>query len=238
MDLCGICEQDFLTFCNFHRYWKTARPHTCTICKRTFTRVGNLRRHKKLVHSVTHPLKGGRKPRQLITQSSSVGLDESTVVEPWQLTPTSVEMTSNPTTGVENTDESVAKKPKITRPGAISRRKRCGTDIFRRDIFSLEPVKRKQKHRATEKPKQMCSVRGAPTSVKKSPVCAVSVDQGSPMSKSTQTEIVQSESRPWLSKKTIPTTPMLVLSDRRLQKTSPPVMLPLSDEESKLIIDE
>ena len=279
MDLCCICEQDFLTFCNFYRYWKTARPHTCTICKRKFTRVGNLRRHNKLVHSVPHTLKRGRKPRQPITQSSSVGLDESTVVEPWDLTPTSVEMTSNPTTGVENTDESVAKKPKITRPGAISRRKRCGTDIFRRDIFSLEPVKRKQKHRATEKPRQMCVVKDTPTPVKKARMCVDSTERVSPMSKATQTEIGQSDPRPWLSKKTIPTTPMtqvsldntvddkmtvsnstqigvagsetpwwlpektipatpmLVLSDR-LQKNNPPVMLPLSDEKSKLIIDE
>ena len=84
----------------------------------------------------------------------------------------------------------------------------------------------------------MCSVTGAPTSAKKSPVCAVSVGQASPMSKSTQTEFEGIEPRPWLSKKTIPTIPMLVLSDRRLQKTNSPVMLPLSDEESKLIIDE
>ena len=197
------------------------------------------------------------------------------MVEPWQLTPTSVEMTSNPTTGVENTDESVAKKPKITHPSAISKRKLCGTDIF-----SLEPVKHKQKRRVTEKQKQMCVVKDTPTAVKKARMCVDSPERVSPRSKATQTEIGQSDPRPWLSKKTIPTTPMtqvsldntvddkmtvsnstqigvagsetpwwlpeknkpttpmLVLSDRRLQKTSPPVMLPLSDEESKLIIDE
>ena len=46
------------------------------------------------------------------------------MVEPWDLTPTSVEMTSyNPTALVQNPDKSVVKKPKITRPGGISRRK-------------------------------------------------------------------------------------------------------------------
>ena len=292
MDLCGICEQDFLAFCNLRRYWKTDKLHTCTLCEHEFTR-DNLREHKNTGYSLLkslkrgrkpsppspNRLKRGRKPRQPIRQSSSAGLDASTV-EPWDLTPTSVKKPSNPTTGVENTDESVAKKPKIIRPSAISRRNRCGTDIFRRDIFSLEPVKRKQKHRATEKPRQMCVVKDTPTSVKKARMCVDSTERVSPMSKATQTEIGQSDPRPWLSKKTIPTTPMtqvsldntvddkmtvsnstqigvagsetpwwlpeknkpltpmLVLSDRRLQKTSPPVMLPLSDEDSKLIIDE
>ena len=125
----------------------------------------------------------------------------------------------------------------------------------------------------------MCVVKDTPTPVKKARMCVDSTERVSPMSKATQTEIGQSDPRPWLSKKTIPTTPMtqvsldntvddkmtvsnstqigvagsetpwwlpektipatpmLVLSDR-LQKNNPPVMLPLSDEKSKLIIDE
>ena len=94
MDLCRICEQEFLRFCNFgnlHRHWKTDRLHTYTICDREFTRVGNLRRHKTIVHYLPHPLTRGRKPRQPIRRSSSDDLDDSTVMEPWSLTPTSVE---------------------------------------------------------------------------------------------------------------------------------------------------
>ena len=175
MDLCRICEQEFLRFCNFanlHRHWKTDHLHTCTICDREFTRVSNLRRHKKIVHSLPHPLTRGRKPRQPIRRSSSDDLDDSTVMEPWSLTPTSMEKTTNPTV-VRNLDvadvpvATVVKKPKITRPGAISRRK-CGViDIFSGDMFNPEHVKRKQKPRAPKKSKQVCSVKDTSTLLKK-----------------------------------------------------------------------
>ena len=63
------------------------------------------------------------------------------------------------------------------------------------------------------------------------------VDDKMTVSNSTQIGVAGSETPWWLPEKTIPATPMLVLSDR-LQKNNPPVMLPLSDEKSKLIIDE
>ena len=80
----------------------------------------------------------------------------------------------------------VVKKPKITRPGAISRRKRCVIDIFSRDMFNPEHVKRKQKPRAPKKSKQVCSVKDTSTLVKKSPVCDVSMDQLSSTCAATQ----------------------------------------------------
>ena len=182
---CGICE--FLKFGNFgnlRRHWKIVRLHTCTICDHEFERAGSLRRHKRLVHSLPRPLPRSRKPRQPIRRSSSDDLDDSTVMEPWSLNPTSVEKTTNPTM-VRNLDvadvsvATVVKKPKITRPGAISRRK-CGViDIFSGDMFNPEHVKRKQKPRAPKKSKQVCSVKDTPTLVKKSPVCDVSMDQSS-----------------------------------------------------------
>ena len=97
------------------------------------------------MHSLPNPLTRARKSPQTIRRNSSVGLDESTVMEPWNLTPPLVKKTANPTTVMRNSDVPVVKKPKITRHGAIPRKKRC--DIA--DIFSIdgEPVKRKQKRR-------------------------------------------------------------------------------------------
>ena len=187
------------------------------------------------MHSLSHPLTRARKPRQPIRHSSSYDVDDSTVMEPWNLTPTLLEKTSNPTTVVQSLDvadvpvATGVKKPKITRPGAISRRKRGVIDIFSRDLFSPKPVKRKQKRRANEKLNQICAV-------KDTPVCAVSADRVSPMSKSTQTEFEGSEPPRWLSKKTLPTPPMMLYADPRV--VSSPVMMPLPDEETKLIIAE
>ena len=184
------------------------------------------------------------------------------MAEPWDLTPTRVKKRLSSTNGVNN--ESAPKKPKINRPGAISRRKQRGpSNIVCRNIFSSEPSK--QKHCATRK--QLCAVKDTSSLVKKPGMGVDSMDRvshtcdvccrdfstpfnlrrhmrmthstgggnlttrESPISKSTQTEFKGIEPRPWLSKKTIPTTPMVIETDPRLQKI-------LSDEEPKLIIDE
>ena len=196
------------------------------------------------MHSLPHPLTRARKPRQPIRRSSSYDVDDSTVMEPWNLTPTLLEKTSNPTTVVQSLDvadvpvATAVKKPKITRPGAISRRKRGVIDIFSRDLFSPKPVKRKQKRRANEKLKQICAVKDTPPSVKKSPVCAVSADRASPMSKSTLTDLEGSEPPRWLPKKSMPNTPMVLQTEPPLKKHKPSMDDTLPDEESKLIIDE
>ena len=240
MDICRVCEQEFLKFGNFgnlHRHWKTVRLHTCTICDREFDGVDRLRRHERIVHSLPEPsTRGRRKHRPQLRRNLSGGLDDSTVIGSSNLTLPLVGKTSNPTTvSVSKTNESVVKKPKKTRHSSICRTKHRGVDIFSRDIFTPEPVKRKQKPRAPKKSKKVCSVKDNSTLVKKSLVPTASSDQSSTMSKSTQTEFERSETPWWLPTKTLPTNPTVVQTDPRLQKTSPPVM---SDEESKLIIDE
>ena len=97
MDICRICEQEFLKFGNFgnlRRHWKISRLHTCTTCDREFAGVARLLRHKKIAHSLPNHLTRARKSRQPIRRNSSVVLDESTVMKPWNLTPTLVQKTS------------------------------------------------------------------------------------------------------------------------------------------------
>lgn len=230
MDICRICEQEFLKFGNFgnlRRHWKISRLHTCTTCDREFAGVASLLRHKKIVHSFPNPLTRARKPRQPIRRNSSVGLDESTVMEPWNLTPPLVKKTANPTTVMRNSDVPVVKKPKITRHGAIPRRKRCGiADIFSSDG---EPVKRKQKRRAPMKSKHGYSVKDIQTWLKKSPLCAVSADQSSPTC--ADNSVVDCQS---------PTPVCTVTSDALgdpATQYKPSSDVTLSDEQSKLIID-
>ena len=57
-------------------------------------------------------------------------------------------------------------------------------------------------------------------------------------SKSTQTDFERSETPRWLSKATIPTTTMVPQTVPRLKKHKPSSDAVLSDEQSKLIIDE
>ena len=235
-----ICEEEFLKFGNFgnlRRHWKTVRLRTCTICDREFEGVVRLRRHKRIVHSLPKPsTRGRRKHRPQLRRNLSGGLDDSTVIGSSNLTLPLVGKTSNPTTGsATKTYESVVKKPKKSRHSSICRTKHRGVDIFSRDIFTPEPVKRKQKPCAPKKSKKVYSAKDNSTLVKKSPVSALSLDQSSTMSKSTQTEFERSKTPWWLPMKTLPANPTVLQTHPRLQKTSPPVM---SDEESKLIIDE
>ena len=138
-------------FGNLRRNWKIGRLHTYTICDHDLQEWPVYFDIKKIVHSLTR----ARKPLQPIRRNSSSGLDESTLMEPWNLTPTLEQKTSSPTTMVQNpdvyiTDEPGVKKPKITRHGAISR------NIFSRD---RKPVEHKQKPRTPKKSKQVCTVK-------------------------------------------------------------------------------
>ena len=58
------------------------------------------------------------------------------MAEPWDLTPTRVKKRLSSTYGVNN--EAAPKKPKITRPGAISRRKQCGLRILFAETFLVQ----------------------------------------------------------------------------------------------------
>ena len=101
MDICRISEQDFLRFRNYinlPRYWKTVRLLTCTICDCKIEGVTNLNRHVLTTYLGTKPRKRGKKTSLPLTKPPKWGknhvkqldVDEPTVVEPWDLTPTSV----------------------------------------------------------------------------------------------------------------------------------------------------
>ena len=296
-----ICEEEFLKFGifgNLCRHWKIVRIYTCTICDAAFERAGSLRRHKRVKHSRPRLLPRARKPRQRVRRTSSVGLDESTVAEPWNLTPPLVEKTPNSTTLVHDsnvpagevptdlniksettsllkdtspcvvnpstmplkkqllnrvssvsnskgkrtttkTDESVVKKTKITRRGAISRRKRSlipGVSMNPSSSTCVDSIVV-----GCQSPMAVCTVTsaavddpGTQSPMDNIPMPVTKMCE----SKSTQTDFERSESPWWLQKKTMPATPMVLQTDPRLKKYKPYEDVALSGEQSKLIIDE
>ena len=132
----------------------------------------------------------------------------------------------------DKTAEPVVKKPKNTRHGAISRRKRSLTPTV--SMNSSSPSCGDRSVLGCQSPTLVCTV----TSDAQSPLDNVPTP-GTKMreSKSTQTDFERCETPRWLLKKTMPTTPMVLQTDPRLKKHKPSGDDTLSDEQSKLIID-
>ena len=137
------------------------------------------------------------------------------------------------------TDEPVVKKPKNSRHGAISRRKRSLTPAISMNPSSPSCVD--SSVLGCQSPTPMYTVTsdavGDPGT--RSPLDNIPTP-GTKMreSKSTQTDFERGETPWWLQKKTMPTTPMVLQTDPRLKKHKPSSDVTLSDEQSKLIIGE
>ena len=123
------------------------------------------------------------------------------------------------------TDEPVVKKPKNTRHGAISRRKRSLTPTV--SMNSSSPSCVDSSVLGCQSPTLVCTV----TSDAQSPLDKIPTP-GTKMreSKSTQTDFERCETPWWLPKKTMPTTPMVLQTDPRLKKHKPSGDDTLSDE--------
>ena len=124
------------------------------------------------------------------------------------------------------------KKPKITRHGAIAKRKQSLMAAV--SMNSSSPTCVDSSVLGCQSPTLVCTV----TSDTQSPLDNIPMP-GTKMreSKSTQTDFERCETPRWLLKKTMPTTPMVLQTDPRLKKHKPSSDVTLSDEQSKLIID-